>query len=496
MTESDNGQLRYFRNWTYVKAEDIEHIKVFKRKEEGEMFYVSSTNEYIPFWLKKESQSNIELCHSDEEVCETSSAKLSNSCGHQAHAIPSCSHTISRNGSFGNEEKRVFNFQISIKSEQQANAIIIHSEEVSNSHSKSIRSKMIGNSCESGHGHRQVNNSASTSSIKSPEQLDPKTHPHKHVFDESHQQTHEYLELNEQRLEASTQLHNILNVENVDFTNEPQQPIDEMQLDTNVLLSNGNSVLPRKLQLPDDNHADDEKVNESVSNNVNDKNLTAPIKSYQQLDSNKQPNEHFKNANQNTQPEVNNKDLNLLSSLQRLNLSSTQSQGVNKSLETYWECKYKKDIADCKIIKNFVDEILERDNYLNKKKVEKEQLTNLLEEAAIKTEIEKENLDNKEISSKRICELMKRLSMNSKAISNEAYLAREEYNKSAKVYNDTIKNPKVIKISENVQKAFTNILVFKDITNNHVNAEPYYITAKELYTSQQHKLFIEKIPKD
>lgn len=181
-----------------------------------------------------------------------------------------------------------------------------------------------------------------------------------------------------------------------------------------------------------------------------------------------------------------------ISDLVPSNRDNLSNASYLSSLEGYMEERYKKAISDCKTIKKFVDEILERDEYYNEKIAEKAELAEIFEEAAIKTELEKMNLETKGIVNKRYADFMKRLSMNSKTVSAEAISARDNYNKKAKEHNDTIKVLRNINISQDAQIALTNVLVYKD-KPKQFNIEPLHITARDFYSSPEYQTVIKRI---
>lgn len=347
----NNGELRYFRNWSYVKEEDIKHIKIFKRMEEGEIFFLSSTDEFMPWWLKEEMQSELSLSQTDIN----NNISLNEPQQQQDHATSS-SHLTSNSSEIteNSEKNSVYNFRVSIKPRHQVNP-----------------------------------------------------------------------------LDATFVLE--------EFENSREDV--------------------------DDNEPGDENRHEKV----NDKLLPLISNSMQHLSLCQRQPEAERMANHNRSESI-----------------------ISSSMCLFREQKYKKTIADCKTVKKFVDEILDRDKYYTKKAEEEVKLSRNFEDAAIKTEFEKLNLKSKRITNQRYAAFIQRLSTNSKTVTDEAVAARDHYNKNAKIYNDTTKALKEIKTSTGVQNALTNLLVFKD-NPKQIKAAPYYNTARDFYSCEEYGSLIKRI---
>lgn len=411
----NNGELRYFRNWSHIKEEDIKHIKIFKRMEEGEIFYLSSIDEFMPWWLKDEMQTdkpqtdiNVPLNAPDHA---TSSAHLT----FESRETPET-----------NDKSSIYNFRIAIKPHHQTDATAGISKEFDTSR-KDDNNNLLD---------ATVDLSGKIIKARGENNTDP--------------------------LDATFIL-----LEEIDCSRE------------------GNDGIHSKVNKAS---CQDDGIKQGVLNLSTVPHQQCSRKNNRQLtDKEKVNGENDRPTFASLHPESRR------TITHNSSKSSISPNGFQpSSMSSFREQRYKKAIADCKTIKKFVDDVLERDEYYSKKAEEEGKLTHNFEEAAIKTEVEKFNLTNKGIINKRYADFMKRLSTNSKMVSDEAVLARAEYNKNAKSYNETTKVLKEIKISTNVQNALTNLLVFKDIPKQ-IKTAPYYITARDLYSSKEYELLIKRI---
>lgn len=149
-------------------------------------------------------------------------------------------------------------------------------------------------------------------------------------------------------------------------------------------------------------------------------------------------------------------------------------------------------LKNCDAIKKFINLIVERNQYYEKMDANKKKLKELFEEAVIKTEIERNNLKLKGECNKRFVDMIKRLSVNSKCMSEEAMLARNKYNKAASIYNDSIKHFKKLVVSPELHTAFVNIIYNYDEPRKE-NQAPTYLTAREMYSASEYTDLIEAI---
>lgn len=407
--KSDNGKVCHFRNWSFVKADDIKHINVLKRTEDGESFYVSSTEHYMPWWLKEENQPNM-----SPNVLPIGPKKNKNN--KQIEILTS-------------DQQQQPNETPPINHEQLNTTFVLHE------HGDLI--PLLSDL-------HMVNDASVVTQVHQEKPVS--INVCLRITDSEHQEITD-------KNSHLTQTH-------------PSATLSVIETNSNLLVVSQPGSASCSNQIPVDNF-----ITSEISH------LTIQLEKPNNALSTQSGNSS--NINRSTQ-----------ASHEHNQLLSNKTTHFS-SLKSYQDLKYKQMIADCETIKQFVDQVLERDEYFNKKSEEKGKLTKAFEEAVINTEMEKMNLANKGIVNKRYVDIMKRLSMNSKNISDEAVLTRDHYNKNAKTYNETIQALKEIKMSENVQKALTNVLVFKE-TPKQIIVEPIYLTAKDLYDSKEYESVLKK----
>lgn len=94
-------------------------------------------------------------------------------------------------------------------------------------------------------------------------------------------------------------------------------------------------------------------------------------------------------------------------------------------------------IEDLKLAKQFIDKMLDYNDYKIWLKEQEGELRDMLKEAIEKTMVERINLDAKgAVGDPRMAQIVKRYSLNTVHISEAARSAREKYNLNAKAWND------------------------------------------------------------
>lgn len=190
------------------------------------------------------------------------------------------------------------------------------------------------------------------------------------------------------------------------------------------------------------------------------------------------------------------------SSHEYLNINDSD-ESINISLDESWFEKFDELIQenkrkiftelvpDCEAVESLVDAIKQRSVYYQERKIRKQELDELFVDAVLKTEAEKQNLEKKGPLNKRYVNLMKRLSINSQSISEEAIRARDKYNKAVKTFNETIQTLKKIHVTPEMHTAFTNVMYVNDDALK-IHMEQQYWTAQDLYESKKYHETLQK----
>lgn len=174
-----------------------------------------------------------------------------------------------------------------------------------------------------------------------------------------------------------------------------------------------------------------------------------------------------------------------------------ESTSVNKCIDKFAEdlCTSSESyLCDLRKIKDYVDCVLKEEEALLEKNSEKEKLNELFEDAVIKSAFEENNLISKGMVNKRYANFFKRLSINSKNISESAIQAREKYNKAARAYNVTHKKYKKVDITSELQLALKNIMVPRN-PQPPIPMANIYFTAQDLRDSDEYKNVLKSMDK-
>lgn len=159
--------------------------------------------------------------------------------------------------------------------------------------------------------------------------------------------------------------------------------------------------------------------------------------------------------------------------------------------------EYQHFISNCKKLKCFVEYALDIDRYYKERKEREQEIQILFHDAVLKTERERLNLDKKGEKNQRYVNLMKRLSSNSKEVSDEAVAARKKYNHAAKFYNDSIKKLKDLSVTTELEKAFVQMMCVKNVANEiKIQQMSIFETPKDLYDSEKYKRIINNVLND
>lgn len=141
------------------------------------------------------------------------------------------------------------------------------------------------------------------------------------------------------------------------------------------------------------------------------------------------------------------------------------------------------------VVLEYLHKVSEREKYLCERAERENELEILFKNAATKTALEDINLQEKAVKG-RYVNLLKRLSVNSANICQEAISARDLYNRKAREFNETSKKLRQIEITPNVVNAFD---YFRTKTFGCRNGTPLpiFLTKPDLENTEKYKQILD-----